>query len=171
MWQTQTPLPAASPSAFTTHGGRATASERAVGTPAASITSFENAFEPSIRAAAGAGAEHGDADVAKLVCEPRDERRLRADDDEIDSELACERHERCLVVGVHRMALRERRDARVAGRSVQLAQARAARERPRERVLAAPGSDDEHLHAVAVTRAAQGAGAFGFHDGRIVMLS
>ena len=29
VWQTQTPLPAASPSAFTTHGGRATASVRA----------------------------------------------------------------------------------------------------------------------------------------------
>src|SRR6185312_7783770 len=44
--------PAASPSAFTTHGVRATASVAAVGTPAACITALANAFEPSICAAA-----------------------------------------------------------------------------------------------------------------------
>ncbi len=53
--QTQTPLPAASPSSLRTHGGRATGSVRAVGTPAASITSLAKDFEPSIRAAAALG--------------------------------------------------------------------------------------------------------------------
>ncbi len=55
MWQTKTPFPAASPSAFTTQGGRATASVSAVGTPAARITSFANVFEPSICAASPLG--------------------------------------------------------------------------------------------------------------------
>ena len=52
---TNTPLPAARPSAFTTHGGRATDSVSAVGTPAARSTSFANVFEPSICAAAALG--------------------------------------------------------------------------------------------------------------------
>src|SRR5690349_22811885 len=64
---TSTPLPAASPSSFTTYGGpnRSSAAaaspgveqvrHAAVGTPAAAITSLANAFEPSIRAAAALG--------------------------------------------------------------------------------------------------------------------
>jgi hypothetical protein len=53
--QTKTPFPAASPSALTTQGGLAIAIAAAVGTPAASITSFANAFELSIRAASAEG--------------------------------------------------------------------------------------------------------------------
>ena len=53
--QMKTPLPAASPSALTTHGSRATASPSGVGTPAACMTSFAKRFEPSIRAAAALG--------------------------------------------------------------------------------------------------------------------
>src|SRR4029450_2968169 len=68
---TVTPLPAASPSALTTQGGpkssrAATAragsvkvAERAVGTPAAAMTSLANALEPSIRAAAAVGPNTG----------------------------------------------------------------------------------------------------------------
>ncbi len=64
---TMTPLPAASPSSFTTYGGpnasRATATSSgvrqrrasAVGTPAAVMTSFAKAFEPSSWAAAADG--------------------------------------------------------------------------------------------------------------------
>jgi hypothetical protein len=55
VWQTKTPFPAANPSIFTTHGGRATARRSAVGTPAASSTSLAKDFEPSIRAAARVG--------------------------------------------------------------------------------------------------------------------
>ena len=51
----KTPLPAASPSAFTTHGTLATDIVSAIGTPAARITSFAKLFEPSIRAAAALG--------------------------------------------------------------------------------------------------------------------
>ena len=53
--QTKTPLPAASPSTLTTHGGRATASVSAVGTPAAASTVLGELFEPSILAAARPG--------------------------------------------------------------------------------------------------------------------
>ena len=64
---TTTPLPAARPSSFTTYGGpissRAASaasavsqtSARAVGTPAAAMTSLANAFDPSSRAAAALG--------------------------------------------------------------------------------------------------------------------
>ena len=44
-------FPGRSPSTLTTQGARATASDSAVGTPAAAMTSFAKLFEPSIRAA------------------------------------------------------------------------------------------------------------------------
>src|ERR671925_431106 len=83
---TVTPLPAASPSALTTQGGpkpsRAAtaragsvkASERAVGTPAAAMTSLAKALEPSMRQAA----------VQELVGHPGDQRLLGADDGQVD---------------------------------------------------------------------------------------
>src|SRR4051794_3336907 len=64
---TTTPLPAARPSSLTTYGGPSASSaaaawsavvatkDRAVGTPAAPITSLANAFDPSSRAAAADG--------------------------------------------------------------------------------------------------------------------
>ena len=55
VWQTKTPLPEARPSAFTTHGARATGSVAAIGTPAVRSTSFAKVFEPSMRAAAALG--------------------------------------------------------------------------------------------------------------------
>ena len=67
------------------------ASVRAVGTPAASITSFANAFEPSICAAAALGPKTAMPRVAQLVGDAGDERRLGPDDDEVDVELARER--------------------------------------------------------------------------------
>src|SRR5207245_7670181 len=76
----------------------------------------------------------------------RDERRLGPDDDEVDPQLQGQRDERTVVVGAHGMAVRERGDSRVAGRRVQLVEAAAAGERPGERVLAAPRSDDERPH-------------------------
>ena len=69
--QTVTPLPAASPSAFTTTAPGCSSSAastsasvrhrrwRAVGTPAAAMTSLANAFEPSSRAASAPGPKTG----------------------------------------------------------------------------------------------------------------
>ena len=48
VWHMKTPLPAASPSALTTHGTLATDIVSAIGTPAARITSLAKLFEPSI---------------------------------------------------------------------------------------------------------------------------
>ena len=95
VWQTHTPLPAASPSAFTTHGGRATARQAArVGTPAAPSRSFANAFEPSIRAAAALGPNTAIAACRSSSASPATSGASGPDDDEVDAELAGERHER-----------------------------------------------------------------------------
>jgi hypothetical protein len=44
------------------------------------------------------------------------------------------------------MAAPELRDSRIAGRCVQLVQPLALRDLPGERVLAAPGPQDQHFH-------------------------
>ena len=126
--QTQTPLPAASPSSLTTHGGRRRASVRAVGTPAASITSFANDFEPSICAAAALGPNtamprcrsSSASPATSGASGPTTTRSIRSSRREGD--------ERAMVVGANGMAVRERCDARVARRRVQLVDAAAAAE-------------------------------------------
>jgi hypothetical protein len=85
--------------------------------------------------------------MAELVREPSDEGRLGTDDDEIDSKLARKRYERRRIVGPCGVARRQGGDSRVAGRGVQLAEAAAAGERPRERMLAAARTYEENLHA------------------------
>ena len=57
---------------------------RPVGTPAASITSLAKALEPSKRAPAGSGTEHGEAPVAQLIGQSGHQRRLRAHHGEVD---------------------------------------------------------------------------------------
>ena len=69
------------------------------------------------------------------------------------SERLGEREEPLAVLGAHRMAGAERGDAGVPGRRVQLAEPRALRELPRERVLAAAGADEEHVHGGESRRA------------------
>jgi hypothetical protein len=84
--------------------------------------------------------------MAQLVGETCDERRLRADDDQIDPKLARERDERGVVVGTHGMAVGERRDSRVAGSGMQLIEVAAAGERPGECMLPTSRPDDERPH-------------------------
>ena len=123
----------------------------AAGTPAASSTSFANAFEPSIRAAAALGPNTGDAGVPQPVGDARDERRLRPDHDQVGARASRARSSSALaVVGAHGMAVAERRDAGIAGRGVQRGERRAAREPPRERVLARARPDQQHPHAASV---------------------
>ena len=55
----------------------------AVGTPAAAITSLANALEPSSCGGLPGRAEAGDARGADGVGDPRDQRRLGPDDDEV----------------------------------------------------------------------------------------
>ena len=121
--------------------------EAAAGTPAACMTSFANAFDPSSRAAARTRAEDGDAGVAERVGDARDERRLRADDDQVGRQRAGQRGDAVDVEHVHGVACRQARDAGVAGRGVQLGHRGRAGERGGQRVLAAAGADDQDDHA------------------------
>ena len=56
----------------------------AVGTPAATITSFANAFEPSSRAAAADGPKHGTPAAAQASASPATSGASGPDDDEVD---------------------------------------------------------------------------------------
>ena len=148
--QTNTPLPAARPSALTTHGGRATESVSAVGTPAARSTSFANVFDPSICAAAALGPKTAipfrrSSSAIPATSGPSGPITTRS-----ASSVMRQAEQAVGVVGAHRVAASERGDPGVARRGVELGQAGALREAPRERVLASTGADDHHLHAARI---------------------
>jgi len=82
----------------------------------------------------------------------RDERGLRADDDEVDVVRRAEAQEPFDVDRPHRMAGADSRDPGVAGRRVQLFELRALRELPRERVLAPTRADEENSHDRSVSK-------------------
>ena len=71
-------------------------------------------FEPSIAAAARDGPKTGNPDRPEHVGEPRHERHLRPDDDELDVERAHETEHGLGVVRPHGVALPESGDAGVA---------------------------------------------------------
>jgi hypothetical protein len=98
----------------------------------------------------GRWAEGGDAGRADAVGQAVDQRRLGADDDEVDA-LGAGDGQRLAVddPGVAG-------DARVAGRGQQLGVLGGAAQRAHERVLAAAGADDEDLHGVG-TESCRGA--------------
>ena len=145
---TTTPLPAARASSFTTYGGPNASSAAstssdvshtwaiAVGMPAAAMTSFANAFEPSIGRRLATGSE-----ARRSPCRARHPRRrpprgLRADHDEVDAELTRKVSHRGTVEDVCVVQRGERGDPGVAGDRVQLGHVRVAGEGPDERVLA-----------------------------------
>ncbi len=74
--------------------------------------------------------------MAKLVRDTRDERVLRAHDDEVEPERRGEIDERLRVGGAHRMALAERCEPRIPRSGVQLGEERRLRDLPGERMLA-----------------------------------
>ena len=84
---------------------------------------------------------------AQHVGEPGDERRLRADDDEVDVERRARAQSAVGVVGAHRVAAARAPRCRDCPAPRAAPSARAPRERPRERVLATARPDDEHPHA------------------------
>ena len=94
----------------------------------------------------GAGAEDGDPRAAQVVRDSRDERGLGADHDEVDLVFPAEPEQALDVVHPNGMAARERSDARVSGRGVQLCECVALGELPRERVLSPARADDQYLH-------------------------
>jgi hypothetical protein len=84
--------------------------------------------------------------MAERVADPGNERRLGADDHEVDREPASQREQSFAVLGANRMARAEPRDAGVAGRGVEARERGALRELPRERMLTPPGADDQDFH-------------------------
>ena len=117
----------------------------AVGTPAASMTSLANAFEPSSRAAAALGPNAAMPARGELVGEPRDERRLGPDDDEIAARVLRGVDEPVDVVdGDRRAAARRPRYRGCRARTAARARRRAL-QGAHERVLAPARADDEDL--------------------------
>jgi hypothetical protein len=86
----------------------------------------------------------------------RDERSLGPDHRQVDVVGERQRQETIPVVGAYRVAPAERRDSRVPRSRVELRQARALGEAPRERVFTRPRADDEHVHAASLLRGFDG---------------
>ena len=146
-WQTKTPLPAASPSLFTTQGALATGSVRAVGTPAASMTSLANAFEPSIRAAIAFGPKTAMPPRRRWSATPATSGGSGPMTTSSHVERTREGKQAVCVLGANRVAVAQLGNAWVARSCVKLVELDALRELPGKRVLAAPRADDEHPHA------------------------
>jgi hypothetical protein len=92
------------------------------------------------------GPEDGDAFAAQRVGESCDERRLRADDDEVRSQLPCERDHAADVVRADVVTRAVARDPGVARRGMELAEGRARGDLPGERVLATTRADEQDPH-------------------------
>ena len=103
-------------------------------------------MEPSIRAEAAEGPKTSVSARDQVVGETGDERRLGADDREVDPFAFDERRDARDIVGRHGDATRHRRDPGVAGSGQELLDQRALRQPPREGVLAAAPADDEDPH-------------------------
>ena len=96
------------------------------------------------------GAEHRDAALGAAVGEPGGDRRVGADDDEVDGALGREPEDPGDVVRGDCDVLGDRRGAAVAGSADEL-DARMPCASPRERVLPRPGAGDEdprHSHSM-----------------------
>jgi hypothetical protein len=102
--------------------------------------------------------ERGDAPGRERVDEAERERRLGADDHEVDRKRLRERDLRLDVARARAVALRDARDAGIAGRGVHFM--KGAGQAPRERVFACAGSDDEDAHGPqsSASRRGQAAG-------------
>ena len=136
--------------------GAETSRTRAVGTPAATSTSFIHAFEPSRRAAAALGPNARRPARSQRVDDAGDERILGTDDDEIGVELGRRdrrpRPDRSPSTGTHSPIVAM---PGLPGRADDLVDVRRARQPPRERVLAPATTDDENAGAHALRGAGQ----------------
>ncbi len=95
--------------------------------------------------ARGCGSRSEDEDATRCagVGDAGCSRGVGADDHEVDVALGGEPCDSRCIGHVDRDVLGDRRGATVAGRHDQLQVRRVAQTRPRQRVLATPGSDDE----------------------------
>ena len=118
----------------------------AVATPAARSTSFANAFEPSMRAAAAPGPKTATPRGAARRLRPATSGASGPTTTRSISPRSAEREEALAVVGPHRVAAPRPAMPGLPGRGVQLAEPRTAGELPGERVLPSAGSHEQHVH-------------------------
>jgi hypothetical protein len=106
------------------------------------MTSLAKALEPSSCGGLLGGAEHRDARLAHGVGDPGDEGGLRADDDQLGTELGGQRGHGLAVEGVDLVQLGHLGDARVAGGTVQRGDVGVEGERTAQGVFAGTAADD-----------------------------
>ena len=114
--------------------------------PASAQSSLVNAFEPSSCGRGAARPERLDARRREVVDEAGDERRLRADDDEIDPFGSGSRRDRRVIGDVEREIRAALRRAGIAGRDEQALAERARGELPGQRMLAPARADQKNPH-------------------------
>ena len=125
---------------------RANAPARAIGTPAAAATSWQNALLHSIRAAAARRPEDRDPGLDQRIGDPGGQRRLGADDDQLDGLAPRERDDRRRI---ERIDARHASDTRLASdritprRHDDLVDARLAGQLPGKRMLAPATAHDQ----------------------------
>ena len=108
-----------------------------------------NALLPSSSAPRRVGPKIRKPSRSKRIDDAEDERLLGPDDGEIDLVRSREVPHGVDALGGDVDVLRDRGGAGVAGRAEEPGHARAARELPRQRVLAAPPPIDQDTHASA----------------------
>ncbi len=155
---TTTPLPAASPSSLTTYGAPNSASAastsagvshsraRAVGTPAAAITSFANALLPSSCAAAADGPKHAMPAARTASATPATSGASGPTTTNCAPSSCASAATAAGIGGVHGVLLGDRGGARVARGADQRRHGGIGGERQAQRVLAGTGTDDEDAH-------------------------
>ena len=122
------------------------ASARAIRTPAAAATSWQNALLDSIRAAAAVGPNTAKPASSRASATPGGQRRLGSDDDQLGRLATGDRHDRGAVERVdagHAAHPWLEPDRVAAGRDDDLVDTRLGRQLPGQRVLAPAASDDE----------------------------
>jgi hypothetical protein len=92
------------------------------------------------------GAEHLDPGGGEVVGEAGHQRHLGSHHHQIDSSIATEADDGRMVGHIEPHAFGDLGDAGIAGRAIELAEERACRHRPRQRVLASAGADEENVH-------------------------
>ncbi len=120
---------------------------RAVGTPAAAITSLANALDPSSCAAARDGPNTAMPQASDGVGDARDQRRLGADDDQVDARATRPGAATAAPSsGSTSCSVATAAIPGLPGRGVHLGDRRVEGQRPGQGVLAPAGADDEGLH-------------------------
>ena len=157
--QTITPLPDARPDALMTTGApssrtasRAEATSwcqvaRAVGTPALNISSFAKRLDDSILGGGRRWAERPESARGQPIDQPGRQRRLRADDGEIEALPDPQRDEAVQIGGQRPVAYGQRFDAGIPRSAVKVQRWIVVLQLPGDRVFATATADDQDFHS------------------------